>query len=118
MSDAAKAPDTQIGQLHTDRDIERLALAAADALQRLVAERHAFRSHVGVQERELMRLRATDEELRRQLTLIRESYIRLGTEFATQLQHIDEAIRKAVQAPKGPAEVRSPLAEHQRRPDS
>jgi hypothetical protein len=50
--------------------------------------------------------------------LIRESYIRFGTEFATQLQHIDEAIRKAVQAPKGPADVRSPLAEHQRRPDS
>jgi hypothetical protein len=48
--------------------------------------------------------------------LIRESYMRLGTEFATQLQHIDEAIRKAVQAPKGPAELR--LAEHQRRPDS
>jgi hypothetical protein len=78
MSDAATAPDNQIGQLHADRDIERLALAAADALQRLVAERHAFRSHAGAQERELMRLRATDEELRRQITLIRESYMRLG----------------------------------------
>ena len=38
MSDAAKAPDTQIGQLHADRDIERLALAAADALDKIVAD--------------------------------------------------------------------------------
>jgi hypothetical protein len=106
MSDAAKAPEAKIGQLHADRDIERLALAAADALQHLVAERHVFRSHAGAKERELMRLRATNEELRRQITLICDSYMRLTTDFFTQLQHVDGAIRKVVLAPTPPGVAR------------
>ena len=106
MSDAT--PEAQIGQLDSDRDIERLALAASEAIQRLIAERHALRSHAGAQERELMRLRATNEELRRQITLICDSYMRLTTDFFTQVQHVDESIRKIVQAATASEGSRAP----------
>jgi hypothetical protein len=97
MSDAA--PKAQIGQLDSDQDIERLALAASEAIQRLIAERHALRSHAGAQERELMRLRATNDELRRQIILICDSYLTLTTDFFKQLQHVDQSIRKVIQTP-------------------
>jgi hypothetical protein len=94
MSDAAQRPNAQIGQLDSDRDIERLALAAVDAIQRLIAERRGLRNHAGAQERELMALRATNEELRRQIILICDSYKRLATDFATQLQQVDQALTR------------------------
>lgn len=81
MSDASEKPNC-------DRDMgedERLALAAADAIQRLIAERNALRDHAAAQNRELMRLH-------QQITLIRDSYRRLTFEFVTQLQHIDSVV--------------------------
>jgi hypothetical protein len=110
MSDTAKKQDTQIGQLGSGEDIERVALAAAEAIERLIAERRTFRSRAGAQERELMRLRATNDELNRQITLIRDCYVRLATECVTQLQHIDEVIRTLVPAPRGHANLN--LATH------
>ena len=44
MSEAAQRPNAQIGQHSADED-ERLALAAAIAIQRLIADRNAVRSH-------------------------------------------------------------------------
>ena len=96
MSEAAQRPNAQIGQLAGDED-ERLALAAVMAIQRLIADRNAVRSHAAAQERELTRLR-------RHIALIRDSYRRLTSEFVTQLQHIDSAAVNVVQAPSGPAE--------------
>jgi hypothetical protein len=93
MSDAAQNPDAQIAQQDPDQD-ERLALAAAGAIQRLMAERHALRRHAAAQERELTRLR-------RNFTLIRDSYRRLTSEFVTQLQHIDSAVGNVVEEPTG-----------------
>jgi prephenate dehydrogenase len=95
MSEVARFPQADIGLLHGERDIERLALAAADVLQQLVVERQELRRLNGIQERELLSLRSANEDLRRRITVIRESYLKLGTEFSRQLQHIDEAIRKA-----------------------
>jgi hypothetical protein len=94
MSDAAQEPYPQIGQQDSDQD-ERLALAAAAAIQRLVAERNAIRSHAVAQARELSRLR-------NHFTLIRDSYLRLTAEFVTQLQHVDSAVSMVVQGPAGP----------------
>jgi hypothetical protein len=96
MSDAAQEPYPQIGQQDSDQD-ERLALAAAAAIQRLVAERNALRSHAVAQARELTRLR-------NHFILIRDSYRRLTAEFVTQLQHVDTAVSTVVQEPAGPAE--------------
>jgi hypothetical protein len=67
------------------REDERLALAAAKAIQRLIAERNALREHAAAQNRELVRVY-------RQIKLIRDSYRRLTLEFVTQLQHIDRVV--------------------------
>jgi hypothetical protein len=74
-----------------------LALAAATAIQRLIAERNALRSHAAAQERELTRLR-------RHIALIRDSYRRLTSEFVTQLQNIDGAVSSVIQEPAEPAD--------------
>ena len=95
MSDAEN-PRAQIDQLDSDQD-ERLALAAAAAINRLIVERNALRTRVVSQEQELRRLR-------RHFTLIRDSYRRLTSEFVTQLQHIDNAVGNVVQEPTGSAE--------------
>ena len=97
MSDAAQNPDAQIGQQDPDQD-ERLALAAAGAIQRLIAERHALRRHAAAQERELTRLR-------RNCTLIRDSYRRLTSEFVTQLRHIDSVVGNVVEEPTESAKI-------------
>jgi hypothetical protein len=102
MSEAAQKPDAQIGQYASDED-ERLALAAAAAIQRLIADRNAVRSHAAEQERELTRLR-------RHIALIRDSYRRLTSEFVTQLQHIDSAVSSVIQEPAESAN--SPHATH------
>ena len=94
MSDAEN-PRAQIDQLDSDQD-ERLALAAAAAINRLIAERNALRTRVASQEQELRRLR-------RHFTLIRDAR-RLTSEFVTQLQHIDNAVGNVVQEPTGSAE--------------
>ena len=95
MTDAEN-PRAQIDQLDFDQD-ERLALAAAAAINRLIVERNALRTRVASQEQELRRLR-------RHFTLIRDSYRRLTSEFVTQLQHIDNAVGNVVQEPTGSAE--------------
>jgi len=104
MSEAAEKP-AQIDQLDSVQDIERLLLASAGAIQRLVAERNALRSRVDVQERELTRLR-------HQTTLIHDSYRRLTTEFVTQFQLIDSAVSNFVGEPDEPLGPRLVEQEH------
>jgi hypothetical protein len=84
MSNAA--PDVQLDQFHSYAETERLALAAAEAIKRLVAERNALRSRVTVLDRELLRL--LDH-----FTLIRNSYRKLANELITQLQFVDKLER-------------------------
>ena len=93
--------------MSADED-ERLALAAALAIQRLIADRNAVRSHAAAQE--LANLR-----LRRHIALIRDSNRRLTSEFVTQLQHIDSAVSSAIQEPAEPAN--SPHATHEKADD-
>jgi hypothetical protein len=88
----AENPSAAIGQPDSDQDIEIVLLAAAGAIQRLIAERRALRSRTAAQELELTRFR-------RQSTLIHDSYRRLTTEFVTQFQLIDDAVSDFVRAP-------------------
>ena len=60
MSDLAKQQDAHVDQLGSAEDVERVALAAAETIERLVAERRTFSSRLGARDRELMRLRATE----------------------------------------------------------
>jgi hypothetical protein len=85
-------------KLDYDTDLaedERLALAAANAIQRLIAERNALRDQAATQSRELLRVY-------RQIALVRDSYRRLTLEFVTQLQHIDSVVAGVFPDSSGP----------------
>jgi hypothetical protein len=90
MSDAEKF--TPSGQLDSIQDVERLLLEAANAIQRLIAERDTLRQRVDVLERELARLRE-------RTALMHDSYRRLASEFNTQLQLLDNGFRDLSQEP-------------------
>jgi hypothetical protein len=90
MSDAEKP--VQIDQLDSVRDVERLLLEAANAIQRLIAERDALRHRVDALESELA-------HLRERTTLIHDSYRRLATEFNTQLQLLDSGLSDLFREP-------------------
>jgi hypothetical protein len=102
MSDASENLGPQLEQPNSDQEGERLVLAAAEAIRNLVADRRSLRETVAAQERELIRLRASNAELWRHVAMIRDSYRRLATEFFTQLQRMDSAVGAAV-----PAEFRT-----------
>jgi hypothetical protein len=69
-------------RLDSIRDVERLLLEAASAIQRLVSERDELRRRVEILESETT-------SLRERTLLMQESYRRLTTEFVTQLQLLD-----------------------------
>lgn len=76
------------------------------AIQRLINERDSHKSRAGSQELELTRLRALNEELRRQreqTLLLADHYMRLATEVLTTLKNIDSTIHEVVQRSMGPA---------------
>jgi hypothetical protein len=83
MSDSAQKTSGQ-----RDQD-ELLALAAADAIKRLIAERNALRDQSAAQGQELLRLK-------QYVRLIRDSYRRLAYEFATQLQNLDQTVSEVL----------------------
>ena len=68
-------PNAQAGRLHFDEETDRLALAAIEAIKRLIAERNALRHEA--------------TRLRDHVALIRNSYRRLANELVTQLQIVD-----------------------------
>ena len=76
-----------------DQSGEGAALSAA--IQRLIAERDRHKTLAATQENELVRLRAINEELRRQneeIAVARDRYLGLAAELLTQLQQVDTAI--------------------------
>src|SRR5688572_14002441 len=90
MSEAEQS--AQIDRLDSVKDVERMLLEAANAIQRLVAERDALRNRVDALERELARLHE-------QAILIRDSYRRLATEFNTQMQLVDSGVNDLLLEP-------------------
>ena len=85
MSDLAQKTS---GQHDLDQD-ELLALAAADAIKRIIAERNALRDQSAAQGQELLRLK-------QYVALIRDSYRRLTYEFVTQLQNLDQTVSEVL----------------------
>jgi gluconate kinase len=77
----------------TDESLESIAIAGASAIQRLIADRDHLRNYVTTQQRDLIALTATNEELRRRIASIRHHYIELGTRILTQLEQFDQATR-------------------------
>jgi hypothetical protein len=77
--------------------MERVALAGAAAIQRLIADRDSARNFANAQQRDLMALNAINEDLRRRIGLIRHHYVELGTRILAQLEQFDQATRDAMQ---------------------
>ena len=99
-NDPARGPakaDAAAAEYPNDQAIESAALAGAVAIQRMVAERNGLRSRIGLQERELSALRATNEELRRRLVLIHQHYVELAKQIVGRLEQFDGSVREIVQ---------------------
>ena len=80
------------------------AATLSAAIQRLISERDSHKNRAGTQEMELTRLRAVNDELRRQheqTAALRDHYIRLATEMLTTLKQIDGTIHDLVQKAVG-----------------
>ena len=69
--------------VHSDDEMVQLALAAAEAIKRLVAERAALRNLLAGKEAEVARLRD-------HIGKIRDSYGRLANELASQIELVDK----------------------------
>ena len=100
MSDSAQKTRDQ-----HDQD-ELLALAAADAIKRLIAERNALRDQSAAQGQELQRLK-------QYVRLIRDSYRRLTYEFATQLQNLDQTVSEVLPESAATSGLTTPTNEKQ-----
>ena len=93
------------------RDPSGEGAALSAAIQRLIAERDRHKGLAAVQEEELIRLRAINEELRRQneeLALARDRYLSLAAELLAQLQQVDSAIHEALQKSRNVSESDDP----------
>jgi predicted RNase H-like nuclease (RuvC/YqgF family) len=85
MSEAAEEGPEARASGQSEREMERLLLSSAAAIQRLIAERNALRAQVEAQAREL-------QQLKRHVALFHDSYRRLTSEFVDQFQLIDDAL--------------------------
>ena len=93
------------------RDPSGEGAALSAAIQRLIAERDRHKGLAAVQEEELIRLRAINEELRHQneeLALARDRYLSLAAELLAQLQQVDSAIHEALQKSRNVSESGDP----------
>ena len=71
--------NAELNQPLSDDETEKFALAAAEAIRRLIVERRALRRELVAKEGELRRLHE-------RFVLVRESYRKLANELVTQLQ--------------------------------
>jgi hypothetical protein len=83
-----------LNQPPSDDESEKIALAAVDAIKRLIAERNALRGELAAKERELKRL---DERF----ILVRDSYRKLANELVAQLQLFERLEKDEARASSG-----------------
>ena len=79
----------------SDETMDSVALAGAEAIQRIIADRNSLRTCTHAQQRDLLALNSINQELRRRLALIRHHYVELATRILTQLEQFDQATREA-----------------------
>lgn len=80
-----------------DDTVERVAIAGANAIQCLIADRDDLRSRANAQQQNLVALSAINEELRGRLDLVRRHYVELAKNIVAQLEQFDRATRDAMQ---------------------
>jgi hypothetical protein len=100
IEEATKTPaaeESSVAEFASNEAMESAALAGAAAVQRLVAECNGLRNRLGMQETELVRLRAANEGLRRRFGLLHQRYVELAKKILSQLEQFDGVIREAGQ---------------------
>ena len=108
---AATGRPTVVGMERQARDPSGEAAALSTAIQHLISERDRHKGLAAVREEELIRLRAINEELRRQneeLALARDRYLGLAAELLAQLQQVDSAIHEALHKSRAVSESGDP----------
>ena len=91
----APAGQAQTPEDASDETLDNVALAGAEAIQRIINDRNTLRSCTTAQQRDLATLNSVNQELRRRLGLIRHHYVELATRILTQLEQFDQATREA-----------------------
>lgn len=106
---SSPVPNARPDEHHSDAETEQLAVAAVEAIKRLVSERNALRSRVTVLEHET---RTSSRPLHfdsRQLS---------QAQLITQLQLVDKLDSEVVHGPNKPAELHWLRGEQQTLSDS
>jgi hypothetical protein len=80
----------------TDESVEKVALAGAAAIQRLIDDRDRLRNCASAQLQDLVALSTINKELRNRLVLIRRHYLELGTAILGQLEQFEKTTREAM----------------------
>jgi chromosome segregation ATPase len=79
-------------------ELESALLEGAAAIHSLTAERNQLRSRLQSREQEITHLRAANDDLRRHIAMIGESYMRFATSCVAQLQYVGQAMQEMEQA--------------------
>ncbi len=93
-------------ELSTDQAVETAALAGAAAVQKLVAERNELRARLAAQEQETAAYRALNNELRRRLLLVHQTYVEMAKSVVGDLERFDAALRASAQDAHATLEAR------------
>jgi len=84
-------------ELSTDQAVESAAIAGAAAIQKLVADRNELRTRLAAQEQETAAYRALNNELRRRLLLVHQTYVEMAKGVVGDLERFDAALRESAQ---------------------
>ena len=95
------------GELPSYKDLENAVLDGTAAIHCLTHERDHLRSRVELQERELVSLRATNDDLRRQILLIGESYMKFAASCISQLETVGHLMQGAENRDSPPQDRRA-----------
>jgi hypothetical protein len=90
-------PKGEVYEVGTNDTVERVAIAGANAIQCLIADRDNFRNRANAQQQDLVALSAINKKLRARLALVRHRYVELATSIIAQLEQLDRATRDAMQ---------------------
>lgn len=115
MNDASRAngvhqrqPHSQPIDLSNDQAVENAALAGAAAIQKLVEERNELRTRLVAQEQETAAYRALNNELRRRLLVVHQSYVDVAKGIVGDLERFDATLRETSQEAHSALEAHMP----------
>lgn len=113
MNDVVRANGVGTHQAHsqhmeltTDQAVETAALAGAAAVQKLVSERNELRTRLAAQEQETAAYRALNNELRRRLLLVHQTYVEMAKGVVGDLERFDAVLRESAQDAHATIEAR------------